>query len=94
MDADFSHPEKKSCGFKNIRIRVDGALKNAFFQDVDVDPESLGCTEHFDTKFEFLERRNPCKSAFQSKLFEDVSDPAGYSVPFVYNISCGRANST
>lgn len=61
-----------------------------------MDPESLGCTEHFDTKFEFLERRNPCKSAFQSKLFEDVSDPAGYSFPFgpwnyIYPVVFNRA---
>ena len=29
----------------------------------------------------FFKRKSPCKSAFQNKLFADVSDPAGYSVP-------------
>ena len=28
----------------------------------------------------FFERKNPCKSSFQNKLFADVSDPARYSV--------------
>ena len=28
----------------------------------------------------FFKRKSPCKSAFQNKLFADVSDPAGYSV--------------
>ena len=28
-----------------------------------------------------FKRKSPCKSAFQNKLFADVTDPAGYSVP-------------
>ena len=60
-----------------ITINRPNHLENTFFIDIEVDQERLGSTEHFGTKFE----ENRCKSAFQNKLFGDISDPAGYSVP-------------
>ena len=42
------------CEHAVITINQPSHLKNAFFYDVDVNRESLGCPEHFGTKFEIF----------------------------------------
>ena len=63
--------------------RLDKSLIKCIFEDVEVDQESLGCTKHFDTKFEtFRTKKIHVKHrTFQNKQLADVSDPAGYFSP-------------